>query len=114
MTRHSLVPLLAQLADAGTVFVAAILAFYLRFDAAVPVVLQQYHAYLFCILAGVLLNAFLATALGAYRNWRGAGLGDVLTPLLLAWGATALRRRLACINRFYQRWEHHTHSRQAP
>jgi putative colanic acid biosynthesis UDP-glucose lipid carrier transferase len=90
MTRHSLVPLLAQLADAGTVFVAAILAFYLRFDAAVPVVPQQYHAYLFCILVGVLLNAFLATALGAYRNWRGAGLGDVLTPLLLAWGATAL------------------------
>ena len=90
MTRHSLVPLFAQLADAGTVFVAAILAFYLRFDAAVPVVPQQYHAYLFCILVGVLLNAFLATAMGAYRNRGGTGLGDVLTPLLLAWGATAL------------------------
>ena len=71
-------------------FVAAILAFYLRFDAAVPVVPQQYHAYLFCILVGVLLNAFLATAMGAYRNRGGTGLGDVLTPLLLAWGATAL------------------------
>ena len=90
MTRHSLVPLLAQLADAGTVFIAAILAFYLRFDAEVPVLSQQYHAYLFCILFGVLLNVFVATAMGAYRNRGGTGLGDVLTPLLLAWGATAL------------------------
>jgi putative colanic acid biosynthesis UDP-glucose lipid carrier transferase len=90
MTRHSLVPLLAQLADAGTVFIAAIVAFYLRFDAGVPVLSQQYQAYLFCILFGVLLNVFVATAMGAYRNWGSTGLGDVLTPLLLAWGATAL------------------------
>jgi len=90
MTRHSLVPLLAQIADAGTVFIAAILAFYLRFDAEVPVLSQQYQAYLFCILFGVLLNAFVATAMGAYRNRGSTGLGDVLTPLLLAWGATAL------------------------
>lgn len=90
MTRHSLVPLFAQIADAGTVFIAAILAFYLRFDAEVPVLSQQYHAYLFCILFGVLLNVFVATAMGAYRNRGGTGLGDVLTPLLLAWGTTAL------------------------